>query len=106
MWVDIKNTGKSYCPDVCKVTEKYFRPEFQVPYAVPSSLHTHPKVNKLYYVCAGNPVGKGWGIGFNIENVKHECHVAFLYRSGPKIMSLRHYHCLCSDEPVEPIKKR
>ena len=33
-WVNIKHTGKVYCPEVCKVTERLSseHPQFNVPY--------------------------------------------------------------------------
>ena len=107
VWIDVEQTGKGYCPDVCKATgSEHFRPEFRVPYAVPSGIHVHQKVNKTYYVCAAYM--RGWAIGFNIgvKAIDHKCYVTALLRDGPRTVDHSHYYCLCSDTPVEPIKDR
>ena len=104
-WVDANRyTNSSYCPDVCQVT-KHFRPEvpkYNLLYAVPSGIHSHENVKKTFYVCAANHRRFGPHIGYNIAHGGNKCHVADL---GKGKSSYGHYHCLCSDILVEPIKQ-
>ena len=105
MWGDAsKFTRTSHCPDVCKLTEKFHskHPEYNVPYAVPSGIHSHKNVQKTFYVCAANHARLGPHIGYNIDHGPKECHVAGLAKGKS---SSRIYHCLCSDTPVEPIDR-
>jgi hypothetical protein len=103
VWVDTSDFRNRYCPDVCQTTTHFHpkHPEFNVPYAIPSGIHSHPNVNKTFYVCAANHLRLGPHIGYNIDHGSNKCYVADL-RGGGTSYSV--YHCLCTDIPVEPIK--
>ena len=104
VWVKARDTGKSYCPEVCQVTKKFHskNPAFNVPYAVPAGIN--PRATKargseqVYYVCATNFAG--WRVGFNIEYARFRCYTGF--RKSEHYGE--YYYCLCSDEPMEPIQ--
>ena len=105
-WVDASRLSRIYhCPDICQTTERYHpkHPEYNVPHAVPSGIHSHKNVQKTFYVCAANHRGLGPHIGYNMDHGPTACHVAGLAKGKS---SSRVYHCLCSDTPVEPIKSK
>ncbi len=105
MWVDANKYRAAHCPDVCQATKKVHpkHPEFNVPYAISSGIHSHKNVQKPFYVCATNHARLGPHIGYNIKHGGNRCHVADLAK-GKSSSSI--YHCLCSDIPVEPIKAK
>jgi hypothetical protein len=95
----IKNDMRTYdCPSVCQKTTHYLKTPF--PFAVPGGIHTHPNVNKPFYVCA--TYFHGWHVGSNIEPMDNRCYVAFLRGGGSYGAS---YFCLCSDKAIEPLPK-
>jgi len=103
LWVNAYgDMRKHYCPDVCQTTK---RSGPDVPYAVPAGIHEEAtKVRneeQMFYVCAAEH--GGWHIGYNVKFNRNKCYITTHKKRG---YALGYYSCLCSDTPVEPIKKK
>ena len=97
-WIKNNHTQTSDCPSVCQTTTRYKTP---FPFAVPGGIHTHPKVNEPFYVCA--TYFRGWHVGSNVKPLTNRCYVGFL-RGGSSYGES--YFCLCSDKEIEPLPKK
>ena len=98
-WIDNLKGGRlvaNGCPAVCKNSDFKF--------AVPAGIHTKATkargTPQVFYVCAANL--RGWKVGFNIEFGERRCYVA--YHDGGSSFG-EHFYCLCSDKPIEPLKR-